>query len=150
MSRDTVWRSMYSDMSNRMSSTPIVSASCRVTSVLPTPVGPENRNDPTGRRSSPNPERAIAFYAGRLGLDLRLDRSNPQWGARLLFFRCDDLVVEIAHDLRKGVSDAPDTLWGLSWRATDIAAARQLLKPGANTLSIYYLNRTFDLPVTVR
>src|SRR5882672_6442847 len=26
---------------------------------------------------TPNPERAIAFYAGRLGLDLRLDRSNP-------------------------------------------------------------------------
>ena len=38
----------------------------------------------------------------------------PQWGARLLFFRCGDLVVEIAHDLKKGVSDAPDELWGLS------------------------------------
>ena len=44
---------------------------------------------------SPNPERAIAFYAGRLGLDLRLDRSNPEWGSRLLFFRCGDLVVEM-------------------------------------------------------
>ena len=42
---------------------------------------------------SPNPERAIAFYAGRLGLDLRLDRSNSDWGSRLLFFRCGDLVV---------------------------------------------------------
>ena len=31
---------------------------------------------------TPNPERAIAFYAGRLGLDLRLDRSNPANGAR--------------------------------------------------------------------
>ena len=30
---------------------------------------------------TPNPERAIAFYAGRLGLDLRLDRSNEN-GAR--------------------------------------------------------------------
>lgn len=77
---------------------------------------------------TPNPERAIAFYAGRLGLDLRLDRSNPQWGARLLFFRCGDLVVEIAHDLRKGVSDEPDHLWGLSWRVPDIAAAQARLK----------------------
>jgi len=77
---------------------------------------------------TPNPERAIAFYAGRLGLDLRLDRSNPQWGARLLFFRCGDLVVEIAHDLKKGVSDAPDHLWGLSWRVPDIAAARARLR----------------------
>ena len=54
---------------------------------------------------TPNPDRAVALYAGRLGLDLRLDRSNPDWGSRLLFFRCGDLVVEIAHDLKKGVSD---------------------------------------------
>jgi catechol 2,3-dioxygenase-like lactoylglutathione lyase family enzyme len=77
---------------------------------------------------TPNPERAIAFYAGRLGLDLRLDRSNPDWGARLLFFRCGDLVVEIAHDLKKGVSDGPDQLWGLSWRAADIARVNARLK----------------------
>ncbi len=76
---------------------------------------------------TPNPERAIAFYAGRLGLDLRLDRSNPQWGARLLFFRCGDLVVEIAHDLKKGISDAPDRLWGLSWRVPDIEKAHARL-----------------------
>ncbi|SEP51009.1 Catechol 2,3-dioxygenase [Rhodospirillales bacterium URHD0017] len=75
-----------------------------------------------------NPERAIAFYAGRLGLDLRLDRSNPEWGSRLLFFRCGDLVVEIAHDLKAGVSDGPDQLWGLSWRAPDIARANARLK----------------------
>jgi catechol 2,3-dioxygenase-like lactoylglutathione lyase family enzyme len=77
---------------------------------------------------SPNPERAIALYAGRLGLDLRLDRSNPDWGSRLLFFRCGDLVVEIAHDLKAGVSDAPDQLWGLSWRAPDIGKAHERLK----------------------
>ena len=77
---------------------------------------------------TPNPERAIALYAGRLGLDLRLDRSNPAWGSRLLFFRCGDLVVEIAHDLRKGVSNGPDHLWGLSWRTPDIAKANARLK----------------------
>jgi len=77
---------------------------------------------------TPNPERAVALYAGRLGLDLRLDRSNPEWGSRLLFFRCGDLVVEIAHDLKNGVSDAPDQLWGLSWRAPDIAKANGRLK----------------------
>jgi len=75
-----------------------------------------------------NPERAVALYAGRLGLDLRLDRSNPAWGSRLLFFRCGDLVVEIAHDLKKGVSDGPDHLWGLSWRTPDIAKANARLK----------------------
>ena len=43
MSRETVWRSMYSLMSKRSSSMPSVEASWRATSVLPTPVGPENR-----------------------------------------------------------------------------------------------------------
>jgi catechol 2,3-dioxygenase-like lactoylglutathione lyase family enzyme len=77
---------------------------------------------------TPNPERAVAFYAGRLGLDLRLDRSNPEWGSRLLFFRCGDLVIEIAHDLKAGVLDGPDHLWGLSWRTPDIAKANARLK----------------------
>ncbi len=77
---------------------------------------------------TPNPERAVALYAGRLGLDLRLDRSNPAWGSRLLFFRCGDLVVEIAHDLKKAVSDAPDELWGLSWRTPDIGRCYERLK----------------------
>lgn len=77
---------------------------------------------------TPHPERAVAFYAGRLGLDLRLDRSNAEWGSRLLFFRCGDLVVEVAHDLGKGVSDEPDRLWGLAWRVPDIARANARLK----------------------
>jgi catechol 2,3-dioxygenase-like lactoylglutathione lyase family enzyme len=72
---------------------------------------------------SPNPDRAVALYAGRLGLDLRLDRSNPDWGSRLLFFRCGDLVVEIVHDLKAGVTNEPDELWGLSWRVPDLDAA---------------------------
>ena len=71
---------------------------------------------------TPNPERAIGLYGGRLGLDMRLDRSNPAWNARLMFFRCGDTVVEIAHMLSDGVSDAPDVFGGLSWRVPDIEA----------------------------
>ncbi len=59
MRRDTVCRSMYSDISKRMSSTPINIDNCRVTSVLPTPVGPANRNVPIGFSSSRNPDRDI-------------------------------------------------------------------------------------------
>lgn len=77
---------------------------------------------------SPNPERAVALYAGRLGLSLRLDRSEPTWGARLLFFRCGDLIVEVAHDLKAGVSDGPDRLWGLSWRVPDALKAHARLR----------------------
>jgi len=76
---------------------------------------------------TPDPERAAALYGARLGLDLRLDRSNPAWGSRLMFFRCGDLIVEIAHDLKAGVSSGPDRLWGLSWRVGDAEAARARL-----------------------
>ncbi|HJV56929.1 MAG TPA: VOC family protein [Methylomirabilota bacterium] len=77
---------------------------------------------------TPDPERATALYGARLALDMRLDRSNPAWGARLLFFRCSDLIVEVAHDLRAGVGDGPDRLWGLSWRVPDADAARARLR----------------------
>jgi Glyoxalase/Bleomycin resistance protein/Dioxygenase superfamily len=73
---------------------------------------------------SPDPDRAVALYGGRMGLDLRLDRSNPAWNARLLFFRCGDLVVEVAHDLNAGISHGPDRLWGLSWRVPRVSDAR--------------------------
>jgi catechol 2,3-dioxygenase-like lactoylglutathione lyase family enzyme len=74
-----------------------------------------------------DPDRAAALYGARLGLDLRLDRSNPEWGARLLFFRCGDLIVEIAHDLREGVASGLDRLRGLSWRVPDAGSARDRL-----------------------
>ena len=70
---------------------------------------------------TPNPDRAVALYAGRLGLDLRLDRSNPAWGMRLIFMRCGDSVVELAHRLGEE-GTGPDTFSGLAWRAADIAA----------------------------
>ena len=54
--------------------------------------------------------------------------ASREWGSRLLFFRCGDLVVEIAHDLKKGVSDGPDQLWGLSWRMPDVAQGQRRLK----------------------
>ncbi len=80
-----------------------------------------------------NPDRAVALFAGRLGLDMRLDRTFADWGTRLLFFRCGDLVVEVAHDLKAGTSDRPDSLWGLSWRTSDLPAAHaRLTQAGMN------------------
>ncbi len=81
------------------------------------------------------PERALALYGARAGLDLRLDRTEPRWGTRLLFFRCGDLVVEVMHNLAAGVSDAPDRLWGLSWRTDDLDAARARLAAGGIDVS---------------
>lgn len=75
-----------------------------------------------------NPERAASLYGARLGLRLALDRSNPDWDMRLMFFRAGGLTVELAHKLSAGVSHAPDKLWGLSWRVPDIEAAHARLE----------------------
>src|SRR6185295_19357739 len=72
MSRDTENFSMYSLMSTRMradSSANRNLARARASSVLPTPVGPQNTNEPMGRLGSLSParlrrmERAIALIA---------------------------------------------------------------------------------------
>ena len=73
--------------------------------------------------SSADPERAAALYGARLGLDMALDRSHPDWG-RLMFFRCGDLIVEVVHRPDTDADQAHDKLWGLSWRVADIDATR--------------------------
>lgn len=85
--------------------------------------------------NTPDPERAAALYGARLGLDMKLDRSNPDWGTRLMFFRVGDLVVEVAHSLKAGVSDGPDAPWGLSWRVTDVAAAHARMVAAGSDVS---------------
>lgn len=81
-----------------------------------------------------HPDRAAALYGARLGLDMRLDRTEPKWGSRLMFFRCGDLIVEVVHNLADEPSSAPDKLWGLSWRVKNADAAHARLK--ANGLDI--------------
>lgn len=95
---------------------------------------------------TPDAERAAALYGARLGLDMRLDRKVR--GARLMFFRCGDAVVELVHDVT--IENGQDRLWGLSWRVADadaerlrLAAAgldvsevRQGLKPGTRVFTV--------------
>ncbi|MBR1201095.1 VOC family protein [Bradyrhizobium sp. AUGA SZCCT0240] len=79
--------------------------------------------------STPDPERAAALYGARLGLDMALDRSHPDWG-RLMFFRCGDLIVEITHRPGKpaaGTQEQHDRLRGLCWRVADIDATHARL-----------------------
>lgn len=82
-----------------------------------------------------HPNRAAALYGARLGLDMRLDKAEPKWGARLMFFRAGDLIVEVVHNLADEPSDTPDKLWGLSWRVANIEAAHARLKASAFEIS---------------
>ena len=99
--------------------------------------------------STGDPERAAALYGARLGLDMALDRSHPDWG-RLMFFRCGDLIVEVAHRPDPKADKAHDRLSGLCWRVADIDATRTRLasagldvsearngrKPGTRVLTV--------------
>ncbi len=49
---------------------------------------------------TPDAERAVALYGGRLGLDLRLDRVQREIGVRQMFFVLGGLVVEIVQSSR--------------------------------------------------
>ena len=107
--------------------------------------------------STADPERAAALYGARLGLDMALDRSHPDWG-RLMFFRCGDLIVEVVQRPRVNLDIAQDKLWGLSWRVADIDATRARLaaagvdvsdaragrKPGTRVLTVR--NGTCGIP----
>lgn len=74
-----------------------------------------------------NPDRAVALYGARLGLRLALDRSNPDWDTRLMFFRIGGMTVELAHKMSAGVGNQPDKLWGLSWKVPNLEAAHARL-----------------------
>lgn len=75
-----------------------------------------------------NCDRTLAVYGAKLGLDLRLDRENPAWNARQLFFRCGDAVFEIAARIGDEPDPAalarPDRFGGLAWQVEDPDAAQ--------------------------
>jgi catechol 2,3-dioxygenase-like lactoylglutathione lyase family enzyme len=99
--------------------------------------------------STADPERAAALFGARLGLDMALDRSHPDWG-RLMFFRCGDLIVEVVHRPDPKADKTHDKLWGLSWRVADVESTRARLvsagidvsevrtgrKPGTRVLTV--------------
>ena len=86
--------------------------------------------------STADPEAAAALYGARLGLDMALDRSHPEWG-RLMFFRCGDLVVEVTHRPGKTPKGTRDRLAGLCWRAADLDATRaQLIAAGVEVSEV--------------
>ncbi len=85
---------------------------------------------------TPNPDRALGLYGARLGLDLALDRTAPEWKTRFLFFRTGGLTFEVIHRLGETQDPvSPDRIWGLTWAVADLAAARARLDDGGFNVS---------------
>ncbi len=79
--------------------------------------------------NTPNPDRAIAHYGARLGIRFALDRANEDWGARFMFFKLDDIVLEVIHRLGKNHDpSANDEIWGITWKVDDLEAHHERLQ----------------------
>lgn len=109
--------------------------------------------------NTPNPDRTVATYGGRLGLHLALDRTAEQWNTRFLFFRLGGLTLEIIHRLdQASETNGPDSLWGVTWATDDLELAHSRLiaagrdvseirtgrKPGSRVFTVR--DGTLDVP----
>jgi len=73
-------------------------------------------------------ERAKTLYGDALGIRLGLDRTFPQWGSRMQFFRLGHLTLEVVSRLGEGgPAGGGDRFWGVSYRVADAAAAHTRL-----------------------
>lgn len=78
--------------------------------------------------SSTQAQGTAFLLAAQLGLDMRLDMQRPEWGARMMFFRCGDLILEVVQKLDESPQNcAKDSFFGLSWRVANANAVQSAL-----------------------
>jgi catechol 2,3-dioxygenase-like lactoylglutathione lyase family enzyme len=67
----------------------------------------------------------IALFTDRLGVRLALDKTVPEWGGRMLFFRTGQLTLEVI----EAEKDKPsrDRFWGIAYQCPDIQETVELL-----------------------
>jgi catechol 2,3-dioxygenase-like lactoylglutathione lyase family enzyme len=60
----------------------------------------------------------IRLFGEQLGMRLALDQLVPEWGGRMLFFRCGKMTLEIIHN----IEDPPeqDQFWGITYLSHDL------------------------------
>jgi catechol 2,3-dioxygenase-like lactoylglutathione lyase family enzyme len=81
-------------------------------------------------------EATRALYGDALGLRLALDRSFPERGTRLLFFRVGGVTVEIGTQIdAEPQPDTPDELWGLAYRVPSVPRVCERLAQAGVDLS---------------
>ena len=104
-------------------------------------------------------DRAIALWRDRIGLRLALDRTFPERGLRLIFFRSGGMTLEFATPVAgsgaavAGGSSAShdDVLYGVSYRVADLSAHRaRLLGHGVDVSEIRRGMKPGTVVATVR
>ncbi|MAN61727.1 MAG: hypothetical protein CMI60_07245 [Parvibaculum sp.] len=77
--------------------------------------------------NTPRPDELIAFFEGQLGLRLALDHTIEKWGVRQLFFRVGNVTLEVVTPTAKDEVPEKDSLWGIAYRAPDLALMQERL-----------------------
>lgn len=71
----------------------------------------------------------IDLFSGELGVRLALDRTVPEWGGRMLFFRVGKLTLEVIESQREKTT--VDYFWGIAYHCADLEkSAAQLSARG--------------------
>jgi len=60
----------------------------------------------------------IALFGQQLGIRLALDKTVPEWGGRMLFFRVGKLTLEVIEP--SGEHGAADHFWGIAYQCPDL------------------------------
>ncbi len=85
--------------------------------------------------STDNPDGCAALFGARLGLDMRLDLTRPDWNARLMFFRVGDAILEIVQSTDMPSPADQDGFFGISWRTADAETSRTRLHDAGFSVS---------------
>ena len=60
----------------------------------------------------------VELFANELGIRLALDKTVPQWGGRMLFFRTGKMTLEVIESEADG--SAGNYFWGIAYQCPDI------------------------------
>jgi len=75
----------------------------------------------------------IALFAEELGIRLALDKTVPEWGGRMLFFRAGKLTLEVIESDRDAAGG--NYFWGIAYQCENIVQMGRMLAQRGVALS---------------
>jgi predicted enzyme related to lactoylglutathione lyase len=75
----------------------------------------------------------VSLFAEQLGIRLALDKTVPEWGGRMLFFRAGKLTLEVIEPNPPGVES--DHFWGIAYQCADIEQELSRMRVAGVSLS---------------
>ena len=75
----------------------------------------------------------VEVFSEQLGIRLALDRTVPEWGGRMLFFRTGKMTLEVIEP--DTVPEGGDHFWGIAYQCRDIDGKVTALSEAGVTLS---------------